>query len=636
VQSELRARGRAAADEGDLDAAMEALGQAALLGPASAGVHAELGEVFHRAGRIEAARRAYERALAVDPSNAAALRGARDLPPPPPQRANFAVGQVLQSTRSNASYTVLATRRGGFGAVYVVRDQNRQMLALKSFDARLLWSDDDRRRFLREASTWISLDPHPNVVTAQWAERIEGLPCLVMEYVAGGDLSDRLAQGPLTTRIAVRLGIELCDGMQHGWRQLGLVHRDLKPSNCLLSRPGTLKVTDFGLAKCLRDAQVNSLELTDAPAPARHLYTTVAGTPTYMAPEQFRPDAPLDTRTDVYAFGVMLYESLTGDRPPPGGHAKAYLDRQKIPRDVRALILQCVEPDPDRRPATFAVVREHLEAVHRKVSRRSVPAVPRARPVDAATWVNRSIAFRHLGLPEEAVAAADRGLALRAGAVTQSQLWQVRGLALCDLDRRAEAVESYDRGLEFNAREPSLWQCKGAVLAELDRYEEALGCYDRALAMIPDLGDAWRNKASALTSLERYDEAAVAFERAARLQPRDVELLTKWSHLLDRQKRYAEALERTDQALAIAPRHDLAWLSRGDILHRMERYEEAVAAYDRALEVGPDYPLTWANRAITLQTLGRAEDAAASCARALELRPGYGHALAVRRWLESA
>jgi eukaryotic-like serine/threonine-protein kinase len=632
---ELRARGRAAAEEGDLDAAMEALGRAALLSPRSAGVHAELGAVFRRAGRIEAARRAYERALAVDPSHAAALRGARELPPPPPQRANFAVGQVLQSTRSASRYTVLATRRGGFGAVYIVRDRDGKTHALKSFDARLLWSDDDRRRFLREASTWISLDPHPHVVTAHWAERIEGMPCLVMEYVAGGDLSDHLAGGPLAASVAVRFGIELCDGMQHAWSRLGLVHRDLKPSNCLLSGSGALKVTDFGLAKCLREAQVNSLELSDAPAPARHLYTAVAGTPTYMAPEQFRPGAPLDTRTDVYAFGVMLYEMLAGDRPPPGGRAKEYLDRRRIHRALRTLVLQCVEADPERRPATFAEVREGLAAAHRKVGRGPVPAVPRGGTVSATTWVNRSIAFRHLGMPEEAMAAADRGLALSQSAVIKSRLWQVRGLALCALDRRAEALESYDQGLASNEREPSLWQCKGAVLAELERYEEALVCYDRTLAMMPELGDAWRNKAASLTSLGRHDEAAAAFERAAELLPRDAELFVKWSYLLSDQGRYDEALERTDLALEIAPRYDLAWLSRGNILRRAGRGEEALAAYDRAVEVDADYSLTWANRALALHSLGRPEDAAASCARALEIAPGDDHVLAVRRWLET-
>jgi tetratricopeptide (TPR) repeat protein len=642
-----RDRALAAAAEDRLTEAIEALGQAALLSPQSSELHVELGSLFHRAGRLEAARRAYARALQADPACTAARDGVRRLPPPPPTRAGFAVGQVLQSSRGTAHndrYTVLATHKGGFGAVAIVRSANGSVVALKSFDARLLWSDDDRSRFVREAATWISLDPHPNVVTAHWVEEIEGFPCLVMEYVDGGDLNDRLAGGPLGVRDVVRFGLQLTDGMHHAWRQLDLVHRDLKPPNCLLTGSGIVKVTDFGLARSLREAETRSLGLEDVPAPARDLYTSVAGTPSYMAPEQFRPGARMDTRVDVYAFGVVMFRMLTGRTPPPGGRAKEYIDRSPavrgFPRDLLALIRRCVEPDARDRPPTFAAVREELEPAYRKVVGRPAPAGARARPVDVGTWVARSIAFRRLGLPEQALAAADRGLALPSDlgndGVMQSRLSQVRGLALCDLDRRREALASYDKGLELDSREPTLWQCKAAVLVELNREEEALDCFDRALEMLPGFGEAWRGRAFALTKLGRHEEAATAFVRAAESIPRDVEMLTQWAQSLTRQGRFTEALERTDRALEIAPRDHLAWLARANILHDMRRYADALTAFDRTLEIAPNHVLTWANRAITLQRLGRADDAMTSCTRALELDPESVNALAVLPWLRSA
>lgn len=229
--------------------------------------------------------------------------------------------------------------------VYIVRDTWGDTLAIKSFDARFLWSDDDRRRFQREAVTWMSLDPHPHVVAARWAEQIEGFPCLVMEYVDGGDLGDRLTAGPLSARQAVRFALHVCDGMEHASRQLGLVHRDLKPSNCMVSRDGVLKVTDFGLARALREAQEESLGLSGAPASVRALYTTVAGTPAYMPPEQYVPGAELGPWTDVHAFGVMFFQMLTGELPPPGGRARAHIARspavRTLPRDLMALVLRC-------------------------------------------------------------------------------------------------------------------------------------------------------------------------------------------------------------------------------------------------------------------------------------------------------
>ncbi|MGP3916631.1 tetratricopeptide repeat protein [Nonomuraea sp. 10N515B] len=642
-----RDEARAAMAAGKLDEAIEALGQAALLRPGSADLHVELGALFQRAGRVEAARQAYERALDVDPSHQNARVAARALPPEPPKRSNFAVGELLQGARGTAGggitqYQVLDVRRGGFGAVYVVKNvEDNERVALKSFDARLLWNDEDRRRFLIEATTWISLDPHPNVVTARSVELIEGFPCLVMDYVDGGDLGDRLAKGPLSARTAVDLGIQLCDGMEHARSQLGLVHRDLKPSNCMLTRRGTLKVTDFGLARALRYAQETSLGLSERHTSARALYSTVAGTPAYMAPEQFELGARLDTRTDVFAFGIMLYQLLSGQLPPIG-RRRRHLDRWRTSgrasRDLVNLIRDCADPDPDRRPATFGEVRGQLGSVYRGLTMRAVPSPPLPGKVSPYTWVDRSVGFRHLGMPDQALTAADRGLTIAATGdddVVRGRLWQVRGLALVDLDRRVEALDSYDRALEFTPEEPSTWVCKGGALSELGRDEEALSCYDHCLGIAPDYPMALRNKAASLDDLGRPNEAEAMFRRAAERIPRDVELLANWSGFLRRQGRYDEALQRIEQALEIAPRYSYGWRRLGTLLTAMEQVDDGLAAYDRSLEIDPRDVRTWVLRGDALAAADRTADALACYDQALTLDPQYRPAQEMRERLLS-
>ncbi|MGP4010569.1 tetratricopeptide repeat protein [Streptomyces sp. 4N124] len=631
-------RARVAAGEGALDLAIELLGRAALLRPGQGAIHRELGSVFQRAGRIEAARCAYGRAVELDASDGAARQALRALPPLPPRRVNFAVGQRLEGSRASNTgdinrYVVEAVRSGGFGVVYIVRDTDEEVYAVKSFDARLLWSDDDRVRFLREGATWVSLDEHPHIVTALWAETIEGFPCLVMEYVDGGDLGDRLDTGPLSPRQAIRFSLHLCDGMAHAWHQLGLVHRDLKPSNCMVTDDGILKVTDFGLAHTLRTAREATLGLTAAPASARAIYTTVAGTPAYMAPEQFRPGAELGAWTDVYAFGVMLFEMLTTQLPPPGGQAQRHIDRSRtaraIPAPLTKVILRCVDPDPARRPASFAEVRELLDHAHQRLIGRRASASPTARGTDVTTWLNRSIAFRELEQPEKALAAAESGLAMTPSGddVEDSKLWQVHGLALVSLGRRVDALASYDRALELNAKEPSLWASKGGALSELGRHEEALPCLDRCLELAPNLGAAWRNKGNSLGKVGHYEEADAAFERAAELLPNNAELFSTWSMILTRQQRFTEALARADRSLEIAPRWFNGWLARGLAHKQLEEFGEALHCFDRVLEIRPDDRVTWWHKSRTLADLGRYEEADAAYRHTATLWPGDANLL---------
>jgi serine/threonine protein kinase len=272
-----------------------------------------------------------ERAEGIDEAgsySAAASNGRRDPGPDRLERENFRVGQRLPSERGVDYWDVVDVRAGGFGVVYVVRSVNNGNLkVLKTFNCRFLWSDDDRARFEREALTWVSLDPHPNIATAHGVEVIEELPCVLTDYAGGGDLARALASGPLSRERAVDLAMQLCDGMAHAHRQLGIVHRDIKPANCLLTTDGALQVTDFGLARAF-ETQHSLVSLDGAPtAPGARQsnHTTVAGTPAYMAPEQFVEGIALDTRADIYAFGVLLYEMLTADVPRLGGGARRYI-----------------------------------------------------------------------------------------------------------------------------------------------------------------------------------------------------------------------------------------------------------------------------------------------------------------------
>src|SRR6266487_5875972 len=203
---------------------------------------------------------------------------------------------------------------GGMGEVYKARDTRlERVVAIKVLPSHLSSSPEVRQRFEREAKT-ISALSHPHICALYDVGNQDGVEYLVMEYLEGETLADRLAGGPLPTEQTLRYGIEIADALDEAHRQ-GIVHRDLKPGNVMLTKSG-VKLLDFGLAKAIAPA-VPPAEVTSFPTEAARSNLTeegtIAGTLQYMAPEQLE-GKKADPRTDIFAFGVVLYEMATGKK----------------------------------------------------------------------------------------------------------------------------------------------------------------------------------------------------------------------------------------------------------------------------------------------------------------------------------
>ena len=256
---------------------------------------------------------------------------------------------------------------GGMGQVYQATDPklNRQV-ALKILPEAFATDPDRLARFQREAQVLASLN-HPNIAAIHGLEESEGTRALVLELVEGPTLADRIAQGPVPVDEALPIAKQIAEALEAAHEQ-GVIHRDLKPANIKVRDDGTVKVLDFGLAKAL--APGTPVDLSDA--------TTVTvsgtrdgvilGTPVYMSPEQVRGGS-LDRRTDIWSFGCVLYELLTGKRAFAGGAQS----------DTLAAVLRA-EPAWDRIPAdTPEVIRRLLRRCLDKDQRRRLQAIGDAR-----------------------------------------------------------------------------------------------------------------------------------------------------------------------------------------------------------------------------------------------------------------
>ena len=322
--------------------------------------------------------------------------------------------RVAPGTRLGPYEVVGSLGAGGMGEVYEARDTRLdRTVAIKVLPPELAEDAAARARFDREARAIAALN-HPNICALHDIGDADGHGFLVMERLEGETLQDRLQRGPLDVEQTIDYGIALADALDtaHG---RGLIHRDLKPANIFVTTRGVVKILDFGLAKSVQDADA---DITRIDATLTTVGTTL-GTVAYMSPEQLRGE-PLDVRTDLFSFGLVLYEMATGRRAFAGATipvlAAAILTeqppapstvRRDLPPMLDGAIVKAIEKDRARRYQSAGELRSELTRLKREGLFVAPAVVPASRParshgrwlafalsvaavlIAGATWLNR-------------------------------------------------------------------------------------------------------------------------------------------------------------------------------------------------------------------------------------------------------
>ena len=273
---------------------------------------------------------------------------------------------------------------GGMGAVYLAEDTSlKRQVALKFLSLHLLQDETARRRFLREAESAAALE-HPYICNIkEIAQTDDAQDFIVMEYVEGQTLREKLEEGLVPVSEAVRIAVEVAEALELA-HERGIIHRDLKPSNIMLTPQGHAKVMDFGLAKRMGGMADGEQGVT---ATLTREGSTL-GTLAYMSPEQLKGSS-IDTRSDIFAFGIVLYELLTGIHPFRRGQAaetvSAILTADPDPltkhnEDVPELLEHTVRKMLARNP------EERFQSIHEVVANLS----DFSAPWKAQRWLTRS------------------------------------------------------------------------------------------------------------------------------------------------------------------------------------------------------------------------------------------------------
>jgi serine/threonine protein kinase/Tol biopolymer transport system component len=265
---------------------------------------------------------------------------------------------------------------GGMGEVYRAKDTKlKRDVAIKVLPDDVARDSDRLLRFEREAQVLASLN-HPHIAAIYGLEESDGVPCLVLELVEGQTLADMLAQGSLTPDKALHIARQIASALEAA-HEKGIIHRDLKPANVMVTPEESAKVLDFGLAKALVDDPVENgmgASLSPTLTAAATRAGTILGTASYMSPEQAR-GKPVDRQADIWAFGCVLFEMLTGRQAFPGETASDAIARilerepdwQELPAGtspkIRELLQRCLQRDHRNRLHDIADARIEIDEI---------------------------------------------------------------------------------------------------------------------------------------------------------------------------------------------------------------------------------------------------------------------------------
>jgi non-specific serine/threonine protein kinase len=571
---------------------------------------------------------------------------------------------------------------GGMGEVYLARDSRLgRTVAIKILPAHLCGTREAQDRFDREARA-ISSVSHPNICHLYDVGTQDGTSFLVMEYLQGETLADRLSRGPLAPETLVKMALEIAEGLDKAHRG-GLVHRDLKPANLFITQDEHVKILDFGLAKSLDALGAASLDGTTA-ANFTSPGLTV-GTIAYMSPEQARGEA-VDARSDLFSLGMVLYEMGTA-RKAFGGSSpavilEAILNRDpepltevnpRMPPTLENILEKLLEKDPDLRYQTAAELRADLKRLNRDLGSGRRPAAepgasgtsPQASPVKQKSvavlyFENQSGSkedeyFRD-GITEDIVTEISKigpldifprseMMAFRDKAVTAQQVAQQLGAqyVLEGSIRRAgnrvritaqlvEAssrhsvwAERYDRQMEdvFTIQEEIARSIAQALRITLTPQEEKI------IARRPTenpLAYDFYLRGKNYTRRYYTDYALQMFEQAIQLDPKfalaHAGIAQVCGLTYELRERNPQLIERgmaaCDKAVALAPDQPEVLVARARLFYAQKKYEDAIVLVMQAIERKPDCDGAWSILGRAYFAAGRYKEAAAVVDKAVE------------------
>jgi eukaryotic-like serine/threonine-protein kinase len=555
---------------------------------------------------------------------------------------------------------------GGMGVVYRAHDTklNRDV-AIKVLPHDKVISDNARSRFKREALAASALN-HPNIITIYEVNSDADTDFIVMEYVRGSTLLHLLHKRKLTIEEALGYCGQIADAVSKA-HAAGIIHRDLKPGNIMVTDDGLVKVLDFGLAKIDYDSGDSSA------SGITHSFTLtqpgmITGTVAYMSPEQARGEK-VDARSDIFSFGIVMFEALSGQLPFNGPNSIALLHnlhfspprdltqmRPDVPPQIVALIAKMLEKQPEKRVQAMSDVCSVLRGGKSNVldgpmswrSRGSgaerllasaAPLPGKSRFLSKSRTIELSLAililllgigvwyFNHRAKTRSATSVSqelpvdDNAFALYQRARQYLDMWDRSG----NVDK---AIALLQRGIQLDPQSAVSYAALGEAYCHKNRASPdpqwiklATDNANKAVALDSDLAASHVTAGMVKEQAGDSSGAEQEYQRAARLDPKSAVPHRNLGRLYAKAGKADLGNEEFRRALELDPKDWGSYVELGVQAYKSGQYKDAASFLEQALKIVPDDISVLVNLGATYHALTRDDDAAAALQRALEIKP---------------
>ncbi len=512
---------------------------------------------------------------------------------------------------------------GGFGEVYLVEKFDKTLFALKTIRREHLIGSDIVKRFKRESSIWLELE-HENIVKAYFVQELAGRLCLQLEYIPPNSfnintLRQYIRTSPPNLHQILHWAIQFCLGMEYAYSKGLKSHRDIKPENILITPDKTLKITDFGIAKIYDVIEVNQGKIQTKSAD-NQLTQGIIGTYSYMSPEQISQPFLVNHLSDIYSFGIVLYELISAGKRPfnvmstdSGTEefiqnlflARKEFKIQPIDSPIWSVVFKCLQYNQNHRYQSFNEMCEDLKKVLQGIFRETY-IEPSSKKITVENLNMKAWSYIQLGNYDLAEKYIENSFEINS---QNFEAVYIKGTLELTQQNYKDAIVHFSQAISIKENTPEVWSSLGITYRKLSKFDEAIKCYLKAISINHNLAPAWYNLGVCNMKQGMYDSAIIAFEATLKVDP---SLYGAWINKAichEKCKQFKEAVETYKKALNLNPNNALTWFHLGCLFEKQGNLNEAKNCYVNSIEIKHNSPDSHFNLAVIFKRLNYLSDA---------------------------